>query len=113
MRETKPTTRSIAVALLLGLAAFALILIGQTPAARADDRELLIQGICVDPYLFILFDNTGSMQRRVDNGNTATARDDDPASRAFQAKQALDAVLPTCGMSYGVERGVLRVSAAR
>ena len=71
------------------------------PEAEADDRDLFRQASGA-PYLFILFDNTGSMQRRVDNGVTATLRDDDPASRLFQAKAALDQVLiGTEGVNFG------------
>ncbi len=101
MKRKITTVRRNVVALTLGLLALSLTPLGQTPVARADDRDLFRESQGA-PYLFILFDNTGSMQRRVDNGNTAAVRDDDPASRLYQAKEALDAVLQgTEGINFG------------
>ncbi|MCP4202629.1 MAG: hypothetical protein GY769_11925 [bacterium] len=101
MKRNNTTVRRNVVALSLGLLALSLTPLGQTPSARADDRDLFRESQGA-PYLFVLFDNTGSMARRVDNGNTATLREDDPASRHFQAKQALDQVLlGTEGVNFG------------
>ncbi|MFQ5527260.1 MAG: PilC/PilY family type IV pilus protein [Thermoanaerobaculia bacterium] len=101
-RNNATKTASVKVARFsLGLLLLCLTPIALTPTAEADDRELFKESEGA-PYLFILFDNTGSMQRRVDNGFTAARRDDDTASRLYQAKQALDQVLQgTVGVNFG------------
>ena len=88
--------------------ALALLVLGLQPPAGADDRELF-QAASDEPYLFVLFDTTGSMQwlpgandtfcgnqPNIGLGNPACTPpriDDDPLSRLYQAKEALDIVL--------------------
>ncbi len=70
------------------------------PAAESDDRDLFRQA-AARPYVMVLFDTTGSM---ADNlaGNDTALEDDDPSSKLFLAKQALDAVLEEVdGVNFG------------
>ena len=79
-------------------AALALAALLGSMAARGDDRDLLRSTIA-DPYLFILLDNSGSMNWSPKGGSCATGdcyvplQADDPASKFYQAKQALYEVL--------------------
>ncbi|MEM7587109.1 MAG: hypothetical protein AAF560_27215 [Acidobacteriota bacterium] len=84
----------------------------------ADDRELLRQS-SGEPYVFILFDTSGSMhwtpqctQEDFDAGDCsplcpsgdcyATLNGDDPASKLYQAKEALYEVIQTVdGVQFG------------
>ncbi len=89
--------------------AWALALTLLAVAAAAEDRDLLRQGTG-DPYVFILFDTSGSMhwtpqctQQSFDLGECdllcptgdcyAPRNGDDPASKLYQAKAALHQVL--------------------
>jgi uncharacterized protein YegL len=79
--------------------AFALLAFFGTGAARGDDRDLLRQAVA-DPYLFILLDTSGSMSWSPKDTTTCPTGDcyvpkqaDDPASKFYQAKQALYQVL--------------------
>ncbi|MEM7048750.1 MAG: PilC/PilY family type IV pilus protein [Acidobacteriota bacterium] len=59
---------------------------------QADDRSLVkVQE--ADPYVFILFDTTGSMNWPTTGFNDAVPAQDGPQSRMFQAKQAIYNVL--------------------
>ena len=87
-------------------------------AAGADDRDLL-RDTSADPFVFVLFDTSGSMywspqctQEQFDNGDCdvlcptgnclAPASGDDPSSKFFQAKAALFEVMSSVsGVSYG------------
>ncbi len=99
---------SCALALTL-LAGVALMLAMATPAARADDRELL-RGSVSEPYVFIILDTSGSMhwspkctQTQFDNGECdvlcptgdcfVPMNGDDPSSKFYQAKEALYEVI--------------------
>jgi Tfp pilus tip-associated adhesin PilY1 len=68
----------------------------------ADDRDLL-RTSSGEPYVFVLFDATGSMVR-IPANNTILANnvDDDPGSKLYQAKQALYSVIDqTNGVNFG------------
>ena len=87
-------------------------------SADADDRDLLRQA-SGEPYVFIIFDTSGSMhwtpqctQESFDAGDCqnlcptgdcyATMNGDDPASKFYQAKEALYEVLQTTdGIQFG------------
>ena len=60
-------------------------------AGWADDRDLF-RSAASDPYVFILFDTSGSMHWQQDNGFALTSADD-PTSKLYQAKSALYQVL--------------------
>lgn len=85
-----PITRAICALALLALLG---------GAARGDDRSLL-RTSSGDPYLFILLDTSGSMNWAPQTAGTCNSGDcyvplqaDDPASKLYQAKQALFEVL--------------------
>ncbi len=94
-----------------------LLALGLQHSAEADDRQLF-QEASDEPYVFILFDSTGSMQwlpgaddnfcasqSNLGLGNPACAGpliDDDPTSRLYQAKEGLDIVLQSItGVRFG------------
>lgn len=90
------TTRKLIAA--LGAAALLLPLVSP---AGADDRNLFAFSNQA-PYLFVLIDNTGSMNSPTDPNNPAPARDNDPNSRLYQVKSGLDTVLTgTTGVNFG------------
>jgi hypothetical protein len=68
----------------------------------ADDRDLLRTSSGA-PYVFVLFDATGSMVRiPANNSIVANDADDDPGSKMYQAKQALYSVIDeTNGVNFG------------
>ncbi len=87
-------------ALTTAIVALSAILALPVPAA-ADDRDLF-RSAADSPYLFILFDATGSMEWILTAETTPARIDDDPSSRLFLAKQALDGVLQgTGGVHFG------------
>lgn len=69
----------------------ALVSVSVVPA-WGDDRQLLRES-SGDPYLFILLDTSGSMQEEPETSNNAFAGGDDPASKLYQAKEALYQVM--------------------
>ncbi len=73
------------------LAWFAIAMVGTT-AALADDRDLLVD-VSDDPYIFILFDISGSMNWAPATDAFNPADGDDPNSKFYQAKSALYRVL--------------------
>ncbi len=74
--------------------ATALAALGALAAAsgRADDRDLL-RNTQDDPYVFILFDVSGSMNWQPAGDAWAPASADDPAAKFYQAKSGLYRVL--------------------
>lgn len=68
----------------------------------ADDRDLLRTSSGA-PYVFVLFDATGSMVRiPANNSIVANNADDDPGSKMYQAKSALYSVIElTNGVNFG------------
>lgn len=62
------------------------------PPAAADDRSLVKESEA-EPYVMILLDVTGSMNRIPSDEVYASRRQDDPGSRLYQAKEALYQVL--------------------
>ncbi|MGD2115805.1 MAG: hypothetical protein PVG07_12170, partial [Acidobacteriota bacterium] len=108
-RQGRPIGPRIS-ALLLGLAAVLLAsLAAPSPEARADDRDLLRRGVG-RPYVFILFDTSGSMhwspkctQEQLDRGECdvlcptgdcfVPRNGDDRSSKLYQAKEALYEVI--------------------
>ncbi|HEY2294700.1 MAG TPA: hypothetical protein VGM86_28700, partial [Thermoanaerobaculia bacterium] len=84
--------------------ALALLALLGSAAARGDDRSLL-RTSSADPYLFILLDTSGSMNWAPKTAGTCDSGDcfvplnaDDPASKLYQAKQALYQVLSDPGL---------------
>jgi hypothetical protein len=65
--------------------------LGVSPAS-ADDRSLVKESES-EPYVMVILDVTGSMNRIPSAEQYATLRQDDPASRLYQAKEALYEVL--------------------
>ena len=84
-------------------AALALLALLGPAAARGDDRDLLRTTIA-DPYLFILLDTSGSMNWSPKSAACPTGdcfvplQADDPASKFYQAKEALYEVLTDPGL---------------
>ncbi len=76
----------------LTVALAALLLALPAPPAAADDRSL-VKASESAPYVMILLDITGSMNRKPEDQTLPTLRQDDPASKMFQAKQAIYRVL--------------------
>lgn len=102
--RTSRSRISPALQVALGALAAALVLIVAWPApqAAADDRSL-VKASESEPYVMILLDVTGSMNR-VPEGDqdVAPLAQDDPASKAYQAKQAIYQVLEeTDGVHFG------------
>ena len=60
--------------------------------AWGDDRALLRQS-AENPYLFIILDTSGSMNEVPETATNAFAFSDDPASKLYQAKEALFEVM--------------------
>lgn len=84
--------------------ALALLALLGSAASRGDDRSLL-RTSSADPYLFILLDTSGSMNWAPKTAGTCDTGDcfvplnaDDPASKLYQAKQALYQVLSDPGL---------------
>lgn len=72
-----------------------------TGSGRADDRLLLRQSPA-DPLMFILFDTSGSMAEQPVDSKVPIGSADDPASKMYQAKQALyTALLNNPDVHYG------------
>jgi hypothetical protein len=95
------TSRATAIA---AAAAIGTLMFIASPA-NGDDRDLF-RASSDAPYLFILFDATGSMQWGLNNNSCPTRCDDDPDSRMFQAKSALDTVMTTLvAQNAGVNLG--------
>jgi hypothetical protein len=117
--------------ILRGLAAAALLALAAGGPARADDRDLLREGVG-DPYVFIVLDTSGSMHwspkcpiQEPDPDNPGQTRQvpedpadcavlcptgdcfvqrngDDPRSKFYQAKQALHEVIQSVdGINFG------------
>ena len=87
--------RRVAAAVLLAASSLAL------GTARADDRLLLRQSPA-DPMMFILFDTSGSMAEQPADSLVPIGSGDDPASKLYQAKQALyTALLNNPNVHYG------------
>ena len=86
-----------------GLAALVAVLLavaGAPAPTAADDRDLF-RSEGAAPYIFVLFDTTGSMADNL-QGNDTAWEDDDPTSKLFLAKQALDQVLQGVdGVNFG------------
>jgi Tfp pilus tip-associated adhesin PilY1 len=84
--------------------ALALLALLGSAATRGDDRDLLHTSTA-DPYMFILLDTSGSMSwappgAACPNGDCAVPLNaDDPASKAYQARQALYEVLSDPSLS--------------
>src|SRR5438270_13554311 len=84
--------------------ALALLALLGSAAARGDDRDLLHTSTA-DPYMFILLDISGSMNwappgTACPTGDcTVPLNADDPASKAYQARQALYEVLSDPSLS--------------
>ena len=71
-----------------------------TPDAGADDRSL-VKSSESEPYVMILFDTTGSMNRNP-SGSFPPLHQDDPASKMYQAKQAIyNALLGVDDVHFG------------
>ena len=87
---TKPRGTRTALA---GLIAVALLAAAALPVPSAADDRSLVKSSEGEPYVMILLDVTGSMNRIPSDEVYATLRQDDPASRMYQAKEALYAVL--------------------
>jgi len=86
------------------ICALALLALLGSAASRGDDRSLL-RTSSADPYLFILLDTSGSMNWAPQTSGVCTTGDcfvplnaDDPASKLYQAKQALYQVLSDPGL---------------
>ncbi len=98
MTWRKPTGRLTLVPMFIALA-----LLTTATAAPADDRDLLgVSG--ADPYVFILFDVSGSMNWQPGGDGWAPGAGDDPTSKFYQAKSALFEVLlddTLGGISWG------------
>ena len=97
MRKTHRRTQRFAAlaAVPAALAAAALLLpVLPAPPALADDRSLVKESES-EPYVMIMLDITGSMNRVPGGSNPpyATLCQDDPGSKMFQAKEALYQVL--------------------
>lgn len=73
------------------ISATVVALLGTLVPAHADDRDLF-RAASADPYIFILFDTSGSMHWD-QQGNGVVSSADDPRSRLYQAKSALYQVL--------------------
>lgn len=70
-------------------------------AAQADDKELLGRR-ARPPYVFILFDTSGSMTWNVGETELPFLRSDSPDSKIYQAKQALyQVVSDLSGVNFG------------
>ena len=76
---------------LLFTAAVLTAMVVSVAATHADDRDLF-RASAADPYIFILFDTSGSMHWD-QQGDGLVASADDPSSRLYQAKSALYQVL--------------------
>ena len=72
-----------------------------TSKAQADDRDLFRNTASEAPYLFILFDLSGSMNSNL-RGRGTPLHGDDSDSRLFQAKEGLYEVLEASeGVNFG------------
>jgi hypothetical protein len=89
---------------LAALAAAAALVSGlPAPPAAADDRSL-VKASESEPYVMILLDVTGSMNRVPEREAYPALRQDDPASRMYQAKEAIYELLDspnTRGIHFG------------
>lgn len=84
----------------LGALAIAAATASLTTPAGADDRDLL-RFDTAKPYLFIIFDTSGSMNLDVNNA-AVPANGDDPNSKLFQAKKAVYEVFsPVNDVQFG------------
>lgn len=104
-RSPSPRLRTAARRSLVGALAVACGLAAVLAPSRdgwADDRDLLRTSSGA-PYVFVLFDATGSMWRIPENNTTfAPLMDDDPGSKLHQAKSALYTVIDqTSGVNFG------------
>ena len=69
--------------------------------ARGDDRDLLRE-TSGNPYVFVLFDTSGSMNQRPETSADLLAAADSPDSKMYQAKEALYEVISEFDdISYG------------
>jgi hypothetical protein len=85
MVRQRPPLRGMA-AIVIGLAAFALLVAGQRPAFT-DDIDLL-RFTTAKPFVFFILDNSASMSLSPE-GNWVHGNGDDPRSRIYQAKKAI------------------------
>src|SRR5260370_35904251 len=87
-----------------------LVLAAPAITARADDRGILRTG-AQGPYVFVTFDNSGSLAS-LPGGGPAPANGDDPPSKLYSVKQAAYAVFGSAvDVNYGsasFNRGHLR-----